>query len=355
MMGTLIMILFFIENPFIIDLSAQSFHDTNLQGRIPFTNIKHNPKDISLKDLISHSFLNQYYTGYFNEDLPHIENQDIKKSRNVINFSGHRDSLIQNLSQEIQFDELALKNSPCESNLIIPNAGFESWHLEWNFVWNPDYWNTNNIPNFGYVNRNTSSYAGSYCAWIGPAGNCRIGLSCNNHPESLSIFVKAFFWGEDTVSIHVVLYLDGMKTDSGIWTCQTPITEWTEITIPITAFSSEQDSIEIILNGGKNIGALVVDEVSLNIIDNIMVIPPIKTLNFYPNPCTSISTLCFQGNPLYNYTLVIYQINGRIIQFVTGISGNQVSVSREVYPPGIYYYRLYQNHKVFATGEFVVL
>lgn len=117
---------------------------------------------------------------------------------------------------------------------IIPNAGFEQWDVTPGWIWMPQSWRTNNIPDFGFVNRNSDAYEGLYSAWIGPGGLCEINIVTSVHPMSLEAYVQTKFWGADTLDVKLFLYQDGITIDSGFWRCSEPLEEWTRIEVPVS-------------------------------------------------------------------------------------------------------------------------
>jgi len=73
-----------------------------------------------------------------------------------------------------------------------------------------------------------------------------------------------------------------------------------------------------------------------------------------PNPLTSISKLCFENPNSDTFTLAIFDCCGRLIRTQAGIRSNEVTISRSGLSQGIYYFKLYSEHRAWTGGKIMV-
>lgn len=71
----------------------------------------------------------------------------------------------------------------------------------------------------------------------------------------------------------------------------------------------------------------------------------------YPNPVVQSSTLEF-SNPLNeNCSLELYDSHGKMVERVTNITTNKVEIERKELSSGLYYFRLFSEKKMLASGK----
>ena len=79
-----------------------------------------------------------------------------------------------------------------------------------------------------------------------------------------------------------------------------------------------------------------------------------SSMKVMPNPFSSQVLIQFDNPSNKNYELLINDLSGRVIQRMTGLSGNQVRVQRKDMPAGMYIAQLRDEAGNFATTKLVV-
>ncbi|HLG02730.1 MAG TPA: T9SS type A sorting domain-containing protein [Bacteroidia bacterium] len=82
-------------------------------------------------------------------------------------------------------------------------------------------------------------------------------------------------------------------------------------------------------------------------------LPGLEKLTVTPNPFNS-STIIQFNSPVKNGELIIYNVHGQEINTVKNISGNEIKISRDNLPAGIYLIRLAQDGKIISTCKLIV-
>jgi hypothetical protein len=82
---------------------------------------------------------------------------------------------------------------------------------------------------------------------------------------------------------------------------------------------------------------------------------PNPSITLSPNPFQDKTLLTIQGT-ITNATLNIYNIEGKVVYKMTGISGTntQLTINHEQLSDGIYFYHLMENNEVLAIGKIIV-
>jgi hypothetical protein len=88
--------------------------------------------------------------------------------------------------------------------------------------------------------------------------------------------------------------------------------------------------------------------VSTQNVDNIH---PIRII-VSPNPFTETATFVFDGEPLDDATLSLYDLNGRIVKQMP-FAGNQATLERADWPGGMYFFVLENKGKLIGSGRLV--
>jgi hypothetical protein len=247
------------------------------------------------------------------------------------------------------------------SGQTIPNAGFENWTYDIWSNYNPDNWEHSNadfqgakiIKSIGYQG-NWALGAENFFGGMFAFAKCTFPLI--NHPEILNAFVKTAFSNIDSVSIEIFIYHNGVAVDSGKWinTNLSPIAVWTPISIQVTQFNTNVDSVEIRINGGVQPGTILyVDELSYSLTNGINQNSPKANLSIFPNPFSKQTTL--QTNNLFsNATLTIDNCFGQTLKLIKSISGQTVTLYRDNLPSGLYFIRLTQDNKIITTDKLII-
>ena len=162
--------------------------------------------------------------------------------------------------------DAALTNTPPPAvpqarAIPVPNGDFENW--DWQL--RPTNWYTNGCalcvgaPFDEYVVKKDSQtvYHGAYSALFMYNYNfqayAKIKFPLTIHPNQLQAHVFCYLYTPDTVSISIKLLKNSHTVDSGYWQSTMPITNFTQINIPITTGTAIIDSAVLLIKGGKNI------------------------------------------------------------------------------------------------------
>ncbi|MBI4931613.1 MAG: T9SS type A sorting domain-containing protein [Bacteroidetes bacterium] len=86
---------------------------------------------------------------------------------------------------------------------------------------------------------------------------------------------------------------------------------------------------------------------------NVPFINSLSELSIFPNPFSSETTL-HTDNYLTNATLTLYNCFGQTVKQYNNITGHSFTLSRNNLPSGLYFIRLTQDNKIFATDILVI-
>lgn len=102
---------------------------------------------------------------------------------------------------------------------------------------------------------------------------------------------------------------------------------------------------------GAAVSTMHVNDVSAGIGNNT--VTPVVSL--YPNPFSDEAILSVGKNvQLQNATLHVYDVLGKEIRTIAGISTNEIRIDRKEMPAGMYFYRLINKGNNVATGRMIV-
>jgi hypothetical protein len=73
----------------------------------------------------------------------------------------------------------------------------------------------------------------------------------------------------------------------------------------------------------------------------------------YPNPFNSVVTVQF-NKPLDNAELIICNIFGQEVKKITNFSGQEIQLSRNNLPSGIYFLGIKEEIKIITLGKLVI-
>ena len=76
--------------------------------------------------------------------------------------------------------------------------------------------------------------------------------------------------------------------------------------------------------------------------------------SIYPNPFTKKTTIEFKNPKNENYTLKLYDSQGRIVQTITDITTSQVIIEKDNLTNGLYFFQLRTDKEICATGKLIV-
>lgn len=74
----------------------------------------------------------------------------------------------------------------------------------------------------------------------------------------------------------------------------------------------------------------------------------------YPNPSNQFATLEFNNSKNLNCTLILYDIYGRLVHAINNIITDKIVIDRGNLISGIYFFKLYTEGEVIATGKLTI-
>ena len=78
-----------------------------------------------------------------------------------------------------------------------------------------------------------------------------------------------------------------------------------------------------------------------------------RDLNIYPNPFSD-KTILQLDHPFQNSTLALYNSFGQLVKQIENLSGQTITLQRDDLPSGLYFLRLTDGGKVFATEKIII-
>jgi len=79
-----------------------------------------------------------------------------------------------------------------------------------------------------------------------------------------------------------------------------------------------------------------------------------KDYKIYPNPTSQRATLEFNNSRQESHTLTLYDTQGRMIKKMTNIKTDKITIEKENFPPGLYFFQLFNGNQVIFTGKLII-
>ncbi len=90
-------------------------------------------------------------------------------------------------------------------------------------------------------------------------------------------------------------------------------------------------------------------------IEDTQITPIKETVKVFPNPVTNSTSIQFINPKNENYTLMIYNEVGSLIQKIDNITGNDLNINNCDFESGVYFFQLQSISGVEGDGEFVLM
>lgn len=260
----------------------------------------------------------------------------------------------------------------CQSNALfannidsIPNSGFERWYsLSW--YYNPAGWQTNNtsiMPTT--VEPDSDSYSGNLAMRLINSGGlvpeASVGFHVQQHPLTLSGFVRNQILTNDSAHLSVKLYLHHQLIDSGTFAFYGGINPfYHSFAIPISQNFTSADSCEIRIFGGQQSSSSIsFDELALTRSSGTNSKADENKLKVYPNPSSSFIRVDFSETFSEDAAIEIYDINGKlvagknllnnIIAVYNQKSSATLMIEQQALAPGIYTLNIKTSGRSYTT------
>jgi hypothetical protein len=81
---------------------------------------------------------------------------------------------------------------------------------------------------------------------------------------------------------------------------------------------------------------------------------PRSDFRLYPNPASQSATLEFNNPTKQNCTLTLYDSYGKLVQTISGITADKVEIERKNLSNGLYYFQLYSDKEIIASGKLTI-
>jgi len=254
----------------------------------------------------------------------------------------------------------------------VPNGLFENWTTDVDGNINPDGWETMNSFPTVFVSQYTPAYSGNYSLRAAAvnlgittlAGTAIATFPFTLRPSGLSVCVKATVMPGDWAYVTYTAWAGGnaiASPDSCAFKCDSNVTVFTCITIPISYSTSQTpDSVTIIVAGG-NFGAaqagteIIVDEMSFTtgIEENEKAI----LQQSYPNPTTDKMNIPVQLKKSSDVTISVYDLQSREVKKLDlgflSAGSHDIELSLRELPNGIYGF-LVKGDEFSLPGNFAI-
>lgn len=79
-----------------------------------------------------------------------------------------------------------------------------------------------------------------------------------------------------------------------------------------------------------------------------------EPVHVYPNPFSDFTTFEFENREKENYTLLIYDSQGRILRTIENIISGNIRIDRVDLSSGLYFYRLYREGTPQSFGKLII-
>lgn len=73
-----------------------------------------------------------------------------------------------------------------------------------------------------------------------------------------------------------------------------------------------------------------------------------------PNPFNEFTVLSVENKATILSKVIIYDIHGRVVKSINNINSHQVKISKDQLQTGIYFFQLYSENKIIASGKILV-
>lgn len=236
----------------------------------------------------------------------------------------------------------------------IPNMDFENWEM---CIWrtHPIEWTTNGCAQFTskVVLSDSMAYNGFLAMKLKNSGVYKpwanTGFPITLHPYSLKGYVKCNLANtNDTVSVKIVLFNNSMAVDSGEWIGTSSISNYTQISIPITQNALTIDSAMVLIAGGNHLTNnqpgmgthFWVDYLSLDFTNNIENIKKTESqFQLFPNPTQQYAAIHFKGKKNTKVLIKLYDMDGKEIKTIWDNQWSipQINMDLSYLSGGIYY------------------
>jgi len=77
-------------------------------------------------------------------------------------------------------------------------------------------------------------------------------------------------------------------------------------------------------------------------------------LTIYPNPITNRAVLYFENTNGQPHNVTIHNINGECVKRFDNVTIDQVDITRESLPAGLYFYQLHTNGRLVDNGKMII-
>ena len=253
-------------------------------------------------------------------------------------------------------------------NAQIPNAGFENWINQGNYLNPQGWWSANDLVNSGEVYpvsrsddhyppsigqysmrlQNNIAFQPAYTAWgiswTGDlSGNDNPAFEITGHPNKLFGYYKFLPENGDTFEIHIRLYLNGIDVGGGQFKSADAKTDWTPFEIDFSDYTAA-DSARIMMlacysndaplpqgNSTAFIDNLSFDSLIVNSTDALTTAHDIK---IWPNPVDQFLDFNLPNLNVVN-DVSIYSIDGTLC-LVKNTTSLKESIEVSSLPHGIY-------------------
>jgi hypothetical protein len=242
-------------------------------------------------------------------------------------------------------------NGFCQDS--IPNFSFENWKFM-GWYENPEGWQTNNNQLMQFVEKDSDSYIGNLAMRINANGWAQVQLPIQYNPDKfvggLNFYAKCHIQNTDKFLVEVLYLNKSTIIDTSHCEIITNIDQFTFINTSWPYHGYNADSIRVTIRGGTISGNyIVLDDLWLHEVWN-----NIQTYQFSQQPWKIFSqdhSLHFESTNSKNESVIsIISVTGQTV-YSRNTSTQTFSITLN---PGIYFYRITNEHNLIQSGKVVV-
>jgi hypothetical protein len=160
---------------------------------------------------------------------------------------------------------------------------------------------------------------------------------------------------ESAVEMDVDSTLGKGPSTGGAWVSAGAPTTKTDSSYSIFNGTSLEETAKIFYNNGKA-NAIRYFLKSITTPTGIIPIPSVNVAFVYPNPFTNTTCFSFssKAKSLDGFSLSIYGIDGKLVDYILSISGDKYIYNNSVLSKGVYLYRLSDGNSIVGKGKLIV-
>ena len=266
---------------------------------------------------------------------------------------GHGFTSAQNITANFSSTSVCFNNPTCFSDLSTSTFPITSW--DWYFGDSSPHIFIKNPPCHTYAS--PGNYTVTLIVTNSNGDKDTVDHIATVNPLPIASFASTTVCaGNPTCFTDLSTILSGLIT-AWSWNFGDPpsgINNISNLQNPCHTYSvSGQFNATMTITSDSGCQATVVNSVTVNACTGVPDITEHKIINVYPNPFFSQTTL-LTCTPFKEATLTVYNSFGEMVKQIDNLSGQTTIFHRDNLPRGLYFIRITQGNKTFATDKLVI-